>query len=58
MVVPKMLATLSRRLEQSNNTAMLVPNTNTRARCTGDDESAPKTRDSTLLLTTYLSALT
>ena len=26
---------------------MLVPNTNTRARCTGDDESAPKTRDST-----------
>ena len=30
---------------------MLVPNTNTRARCTGDDESAPKTRDSTLLLT-------
>ena len=33
--------------EQSNNTAMLVPNTNTRARCTGDDESAPKTRDST-----------
>ena len=29
-----------------NNTAMLVPNTNTRARCTGDDESAPKTRDS------------
>jgi len=22
--------------EQSNNTAMLVPNTNTRARCTGD----------------------
>ena len=36
--------------EQSNNTAMLVPNTNTRARCTGDDESAPKTRD----LLTYL----
>ena len=46
---------------------MLVPfNTNTRARCTGDDESAPKTRDSTrrrcnarsrrhvYLLTTYL----
>jgi hypothetical protein len=33
--------------EQSNNTAMLVPNTNTRARSTGDDESAPKTRDST-----------
>ena len=30
--------------EQSNNTAMLVPNTNTRARCTGDDECAPKTR--------------
>ena len=29
---------------------MLVPNTNTRARCTGDDESAPKTRDSTLLI--------
>jgi len=28
---------------------MLVPNTNTRARCTGDDESAPKTRDSTRL---------
>ena len=28
--------------EQSNNTAMLVPNTNTRARCTGDDECAPK----------------
>ena len=26
---------------------MLVPNTNTRARCTGDDESAPKSRDST-----------
>ena len=26
---------------------MLVPNTNTRARCTGDDECAPKTRDST-----------
>ena len=26
---------------------MLAPNTNTRARCTGDDESAPKTRDST-----------
>ena len=26
---------------------MLVPNTNTRARCTGDDERAPKTRDST-----------
>jgi hypothetical protein len=41
--------------EQSNNTAMLVPNTNTRARCTGDDESAPKTRDSTRrrLLLTY-----
>ena len=34
---------------------MLVPNTNTRARCTGDDESAPKTRDSTLL--TYYSVL-
>ena len=32
--------------EQSNNTAILVPNTNTRARCTGDDESASKTRDS------------
>ena len=30
---------------------MLVPNTNTRARCTGDDESAPKTRDSTYVLT-------
>ena len=27
--------------------SILVPNTNTRARCTGDDESAPKTRDST-----------
>ena len=26
---------------------MLVPETNTRVRCTGDDESAPKTRDST-----------
>ena len=26
---------------------MLVPDTNTRAQCTGDDESAPKTRDST-----------
>ena len=26
---------------------MLVPKTNTRVRCTGDDESAPKTRDST-----------
>jgi hypothetical protein len=24
---------------------MLVPNTNTRARCTGDDEIAPKTRE-------------
>ena len=26
---------------------MLVPETNTRVQCTGDDESAPKTRDST-----------
>ena len=36
---------------------MLVPNTNTRARCTGDDESAPKTRDSTRrrCLLTYLT---
>ena len=33
--------------EQPNKTALLVPNTNARARCTGDDESAPKTRDST-----------
>ena len=28
--------------EQSNNTAMLVPNTNTKARCTGDDETPPR----------------
>ena len=32
-------------------TAMLVPDTNTKARCTGDDESAPKTRDSLLTVT-------
>ena len=34
---------------------MLVPNPNTRARCTGDDESAPKTRDSTYLLLDLLT---
>ena len=35
---------------------MLVPNNNTRARCTGDDESAPKTKDSKYLLQRRVSS--
>ena len=34
---------------------MLVPETNTRVRCTGDDESAPKDQGLTYLLTYFLA---